>query len=133
MSISRSPSDAFDFTSTYVHLEDGPGAVRLCVGDDFWERIESRTDLHEGRLVSGFHFTEDWKTWEVHPNGDEIVYLLSGAMDLVLQEAEGERVVKLRGRAACVVPRGAWHRAIVHAPSDALFITRGAGTQHRPI
>ena len=27
-------------------------------------------------LVSRFDFTVDWPTWEVYPNGDEIVFLL---------------------------------------------------------
>ena len=126
------PGPVFDFVDTYVHLEDGPGAVPLEVGDDFWQTIGSRGDLGDGRLVSAFRFTEDWPGWEMHPAGDEIVYLLSGSVDLVLEEGAGERVVPLRGRAACIVPRGVWHRAVVHEPSDALHITRGAGTQHRP-
>ena len=28
--------------------------------------------------------------------------------------------------------RGDWHRAILHKPSDLLFITHGPGTEHRP-
>jgi mannose-6-phosphate isomerase-like protein (cupin superfamily) len=124
---------AFDFIDTYVQLEDGPGALPLEVGDDFWSKIESRPDLHGGRLVCLFEFDADWPTWEVHPAGDEIVFLLNGAIDLVLDEPGGERTVELRARAACIVPRGVWHRAIVHAPSSALHITRGAGTRNRPV
>jgi hypothetical protein len=52
---------------------------------------------------------------------------------MVLAEEHGERVVELRGRRACLVPRGVWHRGIVRAPSDAVFVTRGKGTEHRPI
>ena len=33
---------------------------------------------------------------------------------------------------ACVVPRGTWHRQIVHQPAELLAITYGKGTQHRP-
>lgn len=124
---------AFDPTETYVHLEDGPRAVLLEVGDDFWEKIGERTDLGDGRLVCAFHFDESWKTMEMHPAGDELVYLLSGSVDLVLFEEGGERVIPLRDRGGCVVPRGVWHTARVHTPSDALHVTRGAGTQHRPL
>jgi mannose-6-phosphate isomerase-like protein (cupin superfamily) len=123
----------FDFRTTYVHLEDGPVAAPLEVTEDFWTRIDSRSVLSEGRLVAAFHFTEDWDSWEMHPAGDEIVYLLSGAIDLVLDHGNGARIVELRNRAASIIPRGAWHRAIVKQPSDALFITRGAGTTHRPV
>src|SRR5262245_56734220 len=96
---------AFDLNSTYVQLEDGPGAVPVAAGDDFWQKSASRVDLHEGRPVCAFHSTDDWPTWEMHPAGDEMVYLLSGAIDLVLQEPDGERIIALRNRAACIVPR----------------------------
>jgi oxalate decarboxylase/phosphoglucose isomerase-like protein (cupin superfamily) len=68
----------------------------------------------------------------MHPAGDEVVCLLSGAIDVVLEEQHGERVVGLEPGSTCIVPRGVWHRAIVHEPGDTLHITRGEGTQHRP-
>jgi mannose-6-phosphate isomerase-like protein (cupin superfamily) len=123
----------FDFDETYVQLEDGPRALTHEVGDDFWSQIANRTDLHNGRLICLCEFDTDWPSWEMHPAGDEIVYLLSGAIDLILDETGGERTVELRGRSACIVPRGIWHRAIVHTPSSVLHITRGDGTQHRPV
>ena len=103
------------------------------VDADFWAQIGERTHLHEGRLVTLTHSTSDWPVWEMHPAGDEIVYLLTGAVDLVLEEDQGQRTVRLRGRACCIVPKGVWHRAIVHEPSDVLHITRGKDTQHRPV
>ena len=132
--IVSSPS-TFDLINTYVHLKDGADAVPVAVGDDFWATIGKRTELHSGRLVTLFHIqsTDEWVHWEMHPAGDEIVCLLSGAIDLILQEGERERILELRSRAAGIIPRGVWHRAIVHTPSDVLFITRGAGTQLRPI
>jgi len=123
----------FDPEQTYVHLEDGPEALLLEVGDDFWEKLSRRTDLGDGRLFAVFRFEESWRTREIHPSGDELVYLLSGAIDLVLFEDAGERVIPLRGRAACVVPRGVWHTARVHEPSEVLHVTRGAGTRHEPL
>jgi len=123
----------FDPLATYVHLPDGPGATLLEVTADFWQKLETRTDLHAGRLISAYRFEQDWTSWERHPAGDEIVVQLSGAMDFVVEEAGGERTVPLRGRAALLVPRGAWHTARVLAPSEALFVTRGAGTEHRPL
>ena len=69
---------------------------------------------------------------EMHPRGDEILVLLSGSVDVVLEEARGERRIALRGRGACIVPRGVWHGQVVHAPSVMMFITPGEGTEHRP-
>jgi mannose-6-phosphate isomerase-like protein (cupin superfamily) len=123
----------FDPLATFVHLPDGPDATLLEVTSDFWERLVARQDLHGGRLVSSYRFEEDWPSWERHPAGDEIVVLLSGAMDFVLDEAGVEKVVSLRGRRAVVVPRGVWHTARVLEPSEAIFFTRGEGTEHRPL
>ncbi|HXJ33098.1 MAG TPA: cupin domain-containing protein [Candidatus Eisenbacteria bacterium] len=126
-------ASAFDIVDTYVHLADGPEAVPVPVGPDFWATIDRRSDLHRGRLVTAYRFEPGkWNHWEMHPAGDEIVCQFSGAMDLVLEMGRDERTVELRGRSAFIIPRGVWHSAIVHAPSEALFITRGEGTEHRP-
>ena len=124
-------SKGFDLATSYLVLADGPEAKRIEVGPDFWETIDERTDL-AGRLVAIFPYDADWTSWEVHPDGDEIVVLLSGAVDLVLDLPGGHRIVELRDRGAAVVPRGVWHTANVLAPSEALHITRGEGTTHRP-
>ena len=123
---------AFDPLETFVHLPDGPEATLLEVTPDFWAKLESRSDLQGGRLVSAYRFTEDWTSWERHPAGDELVFQLAGALDLVLDEPSGERVVALRGRSAAVIPRGVWHTARVLAPSEAIFVTRGEGTENKP-
>lgn len=123
----------FDPLATFVHLPDGPDASLLEVTPDFWERLAARRDLAGGRLVSAYRFEESWGSWERHPAGDEIVVLLSGAMDFVLDEDGAEKVVPLRGLAAVVVPAGTWHTVRVREPGEALFITRGEGTEHRPL
>ncbi|MDX1649004.1 MAG: cupin domain-containing protein [Myxococcota bacterium] len=128
-----SEDEAFDPTATYVQLEDGPAATTVPVDGEFWARIAERADLHDGRLVCVFDVTATWAHWEMHPAGDELVLLLDGAIDLVLEETDGERVVPLRDRRAFVVPRGVWHRAVVHRPGRVLHVTRGAGTRHRPL
>jgi PhnB protein len=124
--------ESFDFDHTYLHL-DGSKARKIEVTEDFWANIDQRYDLHVGRLMLLFSNTEDWKTWEIHPAGDEVVYLLSGSIDVILDGPAGQQVVELRGRSACIVPQNTWHRAIVHQPGDALFVTPGAGTQTRPV
>jgi oxalate decarboxylase/phosphoglucose isomerase-like protein (cupin superfamily) len=127
------PPAAFRLDGTYVHLDDGPGAVSVEVADDFWQTLGERTELHDGRLITLGHMASDWDHWEMHPAGDELVYLLSGAMELILDTQGGEQVVALGERQAIIVPRGVWHRARISAAGDALFVTRGAGTQHRPV
>ena len=123
-----------DLVSRYLHLTDGV-AHPIEVSDTFWEDLASgRGDfrLEDGWLVLCSHNTQDWKHWEMHPAGDELVYLVSGAIDLIFETQDGERVVELRNRGGVLVRRGTWHTAKVYEPSDVLYITAGAGTQSRP-
>lgn len=123
----------FDLLDTYAHLAPDGAATLHTGGAEFWEAIGRRTELHAGRLLMVFRFSGNWPTWERHPAGDEIVCLLSGAMDLILDEPGGNRSLELRERSAVIVPRGVWHTAHVHLPSEALFITPGEGTENRPV
>jgi mannose-6-phosphate isomerase-like protein (cupin superfamily) len=91
-----------------------------------------RHELAEGRLVAVFRYEGDWSDAEMNPVGDEIVYVLTGAIDLVLQEPNGDRTIALDAGTGTLVPRGVWHTARVRAPGNVLHVTAGAGTQHRP-
>ena len=71
--------------------------------------------------------------WEMHPDADEFLHLVEGAIDVVLREdldQDEERRIELRAGRACVIPKGAWHRQIVLLPCKMLFIT--PETLHRP-
>ena len=124
----------FDPQTTYVHLADGGEASRLPGGTAFWSLPESEMGaLANGWLVSEFEFTADWPTWEMHPNGDEFVYLLSGSVDLLIERPDGLLTLALRDTGAVVVPRGVWHTGKINAPSRMLHVTPGAGTETRPV
>lgn len=121
-----------DPQQTYVHLADD-GQARTIPADGFWQLPPSESaTFDKGWLVSEFSFTEDWQSWEMHPHGDEIVYLLSGALDLLLERGGKVDTIALSGSGAVVVPRGVWHTAKVRQPSRMLHLTRGEGTEHRP-
>jgi mannose-6-phosphate isomerase-like protein (cupin superfamily) len=62
---------------------------------------------------------------ELHPDGDELLYLVEGQVDLILDEAAGERRIPLSAGQAFVVPRGVWHRVVVTAPCRLLHFTPG--------
>jgi mannose-6-phosphate isomerase-like protein (cupin superfamily) len=118
---------------TYILLSADGAAELLPGGDQFWHMPEA--DLGrcgDGWLVSEFLFERDWPSWEMHPNADEFVYLLSGTATLHLEQAGGVSIVALDGSGAVIVPRGTWHTAKVTSPCRMLHITRGAGTQTRP-
>ena len=59
--------------------------------------------------------------------------MLSGRVDVVQGFDGSEVTTPLAPGEAVVNPRGVWHRAVVHEPGRALFITPGMGTEHRPM
>jgi mannose-6-phosphate isomerase-like protein (cupin superfamily) len=130
--------DAFDLSQTFVHLGLGARATPL---PDFAFTAEALADYEatfapdgiDGRLVCITAQDATWDTWERHPAGEEVVILLSGRVDVVLDRPEGEQVVALHPGEAMVNPTNVWHTARVHQPGQALFITPGRGTEHRPL
>jgi len=126
-------SKAFTLDSTYVNLRPDDSATTLKIGPRFWATVEKRTDLNSGRLVGTTSQKKDWPIWERHPGGDEILVLLSGELELVLDTRGGTRKIRLKAGETFVVPRNTWHRALVKKPGKLMFITPGAGTEHRPV
>jgi mannose-6-phosphate isomerase-like protein (cupin superfamily) len=130
--------EPFELSTTFVHLS--PGSRATPVPDFAWtpefmaaygERFAA--DGAEGRLVCITAQSVTWDSWERHPAGEELVYLLSGRVDVVLDLDGGEHVVALTPGLAMVNPANVWHTAVVHEPGLALFITPGQGTEHRPL
>ena len=125
---------AFDAFATLVHLRGTGQAVPLAWAPDVFRTLVPSAGDHvvgakHGRVPADFHADE----WEIHPEGDELLYLLTGTLDVVLDEPAGERGFELRSGQACVVPRGTWHRLVLREPSDLLFITPARGTRHRRV
>lgn len=127
---------ANDIRETYLHVRDGGSTDTVPLTESFWNEVTSgqRPALEQGRLMTAFTFSEPWATWERHPAGEELVMLLSGDATLVLEEADGPRTVRLSTPGAYVlVPRGTWHTACTTVSTTLLFLTPGAGTEHRPV
>lgn len=126
----------FELGRNPVHLGLGATAEVLPVFDgtmDWYMRYGQAhgSDGAEGRLVTVHTFTEDWSTWEMHPKGAELVYVIEGSLTLVQESPEGERVEhELRAGQAAINPPGVWHTAKVAERATALFITAGEGTQN---
>jgi len=101
-------------------------------GTDFYERLAQDYAGFAGHvLVSAHEFTADWGVWEKHPAGDEMVVLLSGRAEMRLRRDGEESAVTLSEPGAyVVVPRGAWHTAMIAEPTRMLFVTAGEGTEH---
>jgi mannose-6-phosphate isomerase-like protein (cupin superfamily) len=127
-------ADAFDLMSTYAQLREDGTALVIEGGNAFWSSLASRPELHGGRLLGATAQTKDWPHWEMHPAGDEILILMSGAFGLQVEHADGRvETIEMRAGSTCVVPKGLWHRGMAREPGELVFITPGAGTQHRPV
>jgi mannose-6-phosphate isomerase-like protein (cupin superfamily) len=70
---------------------------------------------------------------ERHPDGDELLYLIAGDATIVLERPEGEEHITLHAGAACIVPRGLWHRVIPRGEITLLYATPGPNNQRRPL
>ncbi|HEV2369050.1 MAG TPA: cupin domain-containing protein [Acidimicrobiales bacterium] len=70
---------------------------------------------------------------EMHPDADELLYLVSGRMAVRLELPDGTRDVEVRAGQAVIVPIGTWHQIHVDEPGQLLNITPGPGGQARPL
>jgi catechol 2,3-dioxygenase-like lactoylglutathione lyase family enzyme/mannose-6-phosphate isomerase-like protein (cupin superfamily) len=122
-------------SGSFVHLRDDGRADAVPAGPTFWAELSAggHPALQQGgRLVSAFDFDAPWTAWERHPAGEELVMLMSGEADLLLETADGIRTVRLAEPGDHVlVPAGVWHTARTDRPTRLLFVTPGAGTEHR--
>jgi quercetin dioxygenase-like cupin family protein len=130
------PSPSFPLSLHPVHLGLGATAVRQppFTGDMAWYQAYGERhggDGVEGRLVSLHTFDRPWSTWEMHPEGAELVACTDGELTLHQELDGGVRSVRLRKGEAVVNPPGVWHTADCDAPCTALFVTAGLGTQIR--
>ena len=69
---------------------------------------------------------------EMHPDGDEVLYLISGHINVVFEEAEFDDVDMQPGD-GLVVPQGVWHRVDILSPSKIMYATPGPGGEYRPL
>jgi len=69
---------------------------------------------------------------EVHPDGDEILYVVSGRLR-VTGESDPNSPIELHAGDACIVPKGEWHQVHVLEKTQLIHITPGPNGDHRPL
>ncbi|HHM12350.1 MAG TPA: cupin domain-containing protein [Planctomycetaceae bacterium] len=128
-------AQSVDLERSFVHLTRHGDAEPIELTPSFWRDSTSK-DLYK-RLVGvvAFASAEDLhsSSQEVHPEADELLFVISGAIDVVLQEGDSERIVPLEAGQAAIVPRGLWHRLIMRQPGKLLFINSRTGMKSRPM
>ena len=123
-------------SENWIHLGLGATAEpqQMFDGMQWYGDYAARTSLDgaEGRLVSQHSFSKNWEVWEMHPEGSEVVLCTQGEMTLI-QEIDGEEVrTTLESGEYAINPAGVWHTADIANVAEAVFITAGKNTQHRP-
>jgi mannose-6-phosphate isomerase-like protein (cupin superfamily) len=132
--------DAIDPRNVYLLIEEHL-TRGVNISAEFWDDLMSgnpKTDEARavagtsGAMLSAFDMDSDWTSWEIHPAGDEILVLLKGEAEFLLELPEGVRRVHVKEGECCVVPKGVWHTADIRKPCRLLALTPGKGTDHRP-
>lgn len=88
--------------------------------------------LYRGIYIGGIAMRKS-TGWERHPAGDEVLTLLSGQCDIILDENGVETIVALTPGKSALIPQGVWHRMVINTPGELLFMTPGDTTEHRPL
>ena len=130
-----SAAETKNLASSHLRLRPDCSVEELPVDATFWPRLMRGElgDFHHEYLVTTFTCSQDWPSWEMHPNGDEIVCLIAGSATFILETPGGNTEVPLAKAGDYVfVPRGTWHTAKSSTATTMLFITAGEGTRNRP-
>lgn len=109
------------------------GTVLRAVSPSFYQDLGADFPDFKGHsLIQRFEFADPWPTWEMHPEADEFVYLLSGDVDFLVKPP-GQEAARVRvSQPGCylMVPRGHWHTAEPRQRTSMLFVTAGEGTRN---
>src|ERR1700733_9180455 len=98
-------------------VEHRPGPPALCDGLMVGIADMARDPPHGG---------------ELHPDGDELIYIISGKVRVVGESAPDE-CCELGPGDACIVSKDEWHRVGLLEPTRLLHITPGPRGEHRPV
>ena len=69
---------------------------------------------------------------EVHPDGDEILLVISGRVQVV-GDSDPDNPLELTSGDSCIVRAGEWHRVMVLEPTQLIHVTPGPKGDHRPL
>lgn len=69
---------------------------------------------------------------EMHPDGDEVLYLISGKVSVTV-ETDPVQELEMSPGDGMIVPKGIWHRVDILEPSQIVYLTPGPGGEYRPL
>jgi mannose-6-phosphate isomerase-like protein (cupin superfamily) len=69
---------------------------------------------------------------EMHPDGDEVLYLISGRVNVVFLD-NPQADVEMRPGDGLVVAMGKWHFVDIFEPCQIVYLTPGPNNEFRPL
>jgi quercetin dioxygenase-like cupin family protein len=69
---------------------------------------------------------------EMHPDGDEVLYLISGRVKVTLETAPVQELGMSPGD-GLIVPKGVWHRVDILEPGKIVYVAPDPNNEFRPI
>ena len=103
---------------TARRMPDAPGPPARIDGYTIGAPVMTRAAPHDG---------------EMHPDGDELLFLVSGSISVFLEKEGRQRVLEVEAGEALVIPRGVWHRVVPNEPSQMVHVTPGPRGEWRPL
>lgn len=67
---------------------------------------------------------------EVHLDGDELLYIISGAVRITSDSNPGQSLELSTGD-ACIIEKGEWHKVYILEKTQLIHITPGSNNDHR--
>lgn len=124
-------AEARELSRTFIDLCDDGSAEPVAVS----RRLFAGDGAKHARLLGAVDFARPAdlhaSTEEMHPGCDEVLYLVSGALQVVLAHESGEECIDVEPGHAAIVPRGVWHRLVPRRPGRLLFINSRNGMETR--
>lgn len=114
-----------------------PAEFSVAVSNDFMARlIEDRPDPAipvQGATFGVATMSENSPhNGEMHPDGDEVLLLISGRVRVVFPDDPVDDIDVNPGD-GLVVPKGMWHRVDILEPSRIAYLTPGPNNEYRPL
>jgi hypothetical protein len=118
----------FDQKKTYLGL-DGRGRVTTMAGGPGVLADRRQEPPCGGTLVTVHSGDGDWKHWEMHPKGDEVLIVLEGSGRMIFERPDRNKSFDLAPGATLIVPaRHMAPRSRTEAASDPVHdLRRGHG------
>lgn len=131
--IHRGRMKKLNINNTFIVMNEDKHATKIENSSTLYQELEQKFNgFKNHELISSHEFSKDWDSWEMHPEGDEVVFLLSGNITFVLETQPQETCIELNQLGDYVIiPKGTWHTAKTTKLSQILFITPGENTKHR--